>query len=92
MTGGMSAVSEAAPEVLVQSIIDIYAEVLDETPDAIDAASDFFECGGNSLMAAVAVAHFRRGFGIRLTVRDLFDTRTPQRVSELVAARLPVEG
>jgi acyl transferase domain-containing protein len=44
--------------------------------DAIDHDDDFYDLGGNSLLATQAVSRLRRAFDIELSVRVLFDQTT----------------
>ncbi|MFI5957611.1 SDR family NAD(P)-dependent oxidoreductase [Cryptosporangium sp. NPDC051539] len=56
--------------------------------DSLDARSDFFELGGNSLGAVELMSAIRAEFGVRLSVVSLFDHPT----LGSFAARLAVEG
>ncbi|MGW6695737.1 amino acid adenylation domain-containing protein, partial [Rhodococcus sp. NPDC054953] len=50
--------------------------------ERIGADDDFFELGGNSLIATRAIARFNAEFGVRIDVREFFDAPT---VAELAA-------
>ncbi|MEU0005142.1 non-ribosomal peptide synthase/polyketide synthase [Streptomyces sp. NPDC006314] len=66
-----------------RALAAIWADVLGV--DAVGAADDFFELGGDSILAARTLARIRDGLGVRLTVRDVFTART-------VAALAPLLG
>jgi len=55
-------------------LVSIWAEVLKLDEVGID--DDFFELGGNSLTATQVVSRLWGGRGVRITVRDIFETRT----------------
>ncbi|MEV6835684.1 non-ribosomal peptide synthase/polyketide synthase [Streptomyces sp. NPDC051133] len=66
-----------------RALAEIWADVLGL--DAVGATDDFFELGGDSILAARALARIREDLGVRLTVRDVFTART-------VAALAPLLG
>ncbi|WP_370949849.1 amino acid adenylation domain-containing protein [Amycolatopsis sp. cg5] len=63
-----------------QTIADIWSDVLGV--EDIDVEKDFFELGGNSLLAFRVVPRMRAALGVELPIRVLFDTRT---VADLAA-------
>ncbi len=62
-------------------MIDAFVTAFGEEED-IKADSDFFDLGGNSLLAARVAAHIRRSLEIRVTVREIFDARTIKVIAE----------
>ncbi|MEW2513259.1 non-ribosomal peptide synthase/polyketide synthase [Streptomyces sp. NPDC046870] len=66
-----------------RALARIWAEVLGV--DAVGVTDDFFDLGGESILAARALARIRDELGVRLTVRDVFTART-------VAALAPLLG
>ncbi|GAA2816379.1 hypothetical protein GCM10010452_50810 [Crossiella cryophila] len=64
-----------APEGLAeQTLAALFAEVLGL--DAVSAEHDFFAAGGQSLLAGVLVNRIRAVLGVRVELRQLFDTPT----------------
>ncbi|WP_330230095.1 amino acid adenylation domain-containing protein [Nocardia sp. NBC_00508] len=64
----------AEPRTEVERVLaSIFAEVLDTE---IGVEDSFFEMGGNSLIAARAVARINAALGTALTIRDLFEAAT----------------
>ncbi|UXY17813.1 amino acid adenylation domain-containing protein [Streptomyces cynarae] len=61
----------------------IWADVLGVDP--IGTADDFFDLGGDSILAARTLARIREDLGVRLHVRDVFTART-------IAALAPLLG
>ncbi|WP_194813675.1 non-ribosomal peptide synthetase [Nocardia sp. XZ_19_385] len=84
-----------------RTLAAIFAEVLDLEPSEIGTADNFFDLGGNSLVAARAVARINAALGAGLTIRDLFEaasiaaltvrfaTHTPTETPKLVAGERP---
>ncbi len=63
---------------------EIWCELLGV--DRVDARDDFFELGGHSLLATRVLARVDQAFGARLSLRDVFDAPTLERLSERVEA------
>ncbi|KAA0920607.1 non-ribosomal peptide synthetase, partial [Streptomyces apricus] len=61
----------------------VWADVLGT--DAVGVEDDFFDLGGDSILAARTLARIREELGVRLSVRDVFTART-------VAALAPLLG
>ncbi|GGK15975.1 hypothetical protein GCM10011583_54810 [Streptomyces camponoticapitis] len=74
---------------LAATVGRVWSAVLGEEDIAED--DDFFELGGNSLVAVQLVAQIRKATGVRLPMRTLFDSPTvagmATRIAELRAAR-----
>ncbi|MDF1653801.1 MAG: amino acid adenylation domain-containing protein [Coxiellaceae bacterium] len=56
----------------------LFAKVLNSQAECIQHNSDFFELGGHSLKATQLVAHIRQELNTDISVRDVFELRTPQ--------------
>ncbi|MEV6095201.1 amino acid adenylation domain-containing protein [Nocardia sp. NPDC051981] len=67
-----------------ESVADVFAELLGA--DRVGADDDFFELGGNSLIATRAVARINAALDANVAVRELFETAT---VSGLAARIVP---
>jgi acyl carrier protein len=70
-------------------VAQIWRTVLSE--DEIDAADDFFDLGGNSLLAMQVMVRVRRRFRIEIPIRALFDNPTLAGFSRAVEAAPRVE-
>ncbi|MEU2060470.1 non-ribosomal peptide synthase/polyketide synthase [Streptomyces sp. NPDC013455] len=66
-----------------RALAAIWADVLGV--DAVGVTDDFFDLGGESILAARALSRIREELGVRLTVRDVFTART-------IAALAPLLG
>ncbi|WEO93119.1 non-ribosomal peptide synthase/polyketide synthase [Streptomyces sp. FXJ1.172] len=65
-----------------RALAAIWAEVLGD--DAVGVTDDFFDLGGDSILAARTLSRIRDEFGARLTVRDVFTARTVAALAELL--------
>jgi acyl carrier protein len=65
-------------------VIQIFRRVLD-TPE-VDASSDFFDLGGDSLLATRVLSAIARDFGLELQYEDFVDEPTPEGLFAKVAA------
>jgi acyl carrier protein len=67
---------EAAPITMPVNadVAEIWQAVLRE--DDINSADDFFDLGGNSLLAMQVIVRVRRRFGIDIPIRAIFDNPT----------------
>jgi hypothetical protein len=65
-------------------IVRIFRRVLD-TPE-VNASSDFFELGGDSLLATRVLSALARDFGTELMYEDFVDDPTPDGLFARVAA------
>ena len=65
-------------------IVHIFRRVLD-IPE-VDAGSDFFELGGDSLLATRVLSAIARDFGTELLYDDFVENPTPQELFNTVSA------
>ena len=68
-------------------IVQIFRRVLD-TPE-VNASSDFFELGGDSLLATRVLSAIARDFGTELMYEDFVDDPSPDGLFAKVAAVAP---
>lgn len=67
-----------------EHIVQIYRRVLDT--HEVDADSDFFDLGGDSLLATRVLSAIARDFGNELEYDDIVQNPTPAGLCGLVAA------
>jgi aryl carrier-like protein len=84
--------TEAAPHAdplahVEAAIRSIWVELLDEP--SVDVEDDFFDVGGNSLLAILLVAQIRSLLGVQLSLEDVFRTPTIAALSQLALRREP---
>ncbi len=82
-TGGAGA-APATP--LEAALAEIFGEVLGLA--AVGADDDFFSLGGHSLLATRVLSRVRRGFGVALQPRALFDAPSVTALARLVEAAM----
>jgi acyl carrier protein len=68
-----------------RTIVGIFGEVLDRP--GVSAEDNFFDIGGNSLKAMLAVSRIKKTFGIKLSVRTLYGGATVRTVAAVVDER-----
>jgi acyl carrier protein len=66
------------------NIVQIFRRVLN-TPE-VNASSDFFELGGDSLLATRVLSAIARDFGLELLFEDFLDDPSPDGLFAKVAA------
>ncbi len=76
----------SAPRNPVEEVLaGLWAELLRQ--DRVGIHDDFFDLGGHSLLATQLVSRVRTAFGVELSVRQLFDNPTLERLARVVAAQ-----
>ncbi|MGW6727522.1 non-ribosomal peptide synthase/polyketide synthase [Nocardia sp. NPDC055029] len=65
-----------------RAVAAMFGELLDVETVGLD--DDFFRLGGNSLIATRAIARLQANFGVRVDVRDFFDSPTVAVLAKLV--------
>jgi hypothetical protein len=76
-----------APQTPVEEIVaGIYEEVL--KLDRVGRNEDFFEIGGQSLLATKVVLRVRKALGIEIGVKDIFKNATPEGLGRLIEEAL----
>ncbi|MEV5649232.1 amino acid adenylation domain-containing protein [Nocardia sp. NPDC052254] len=78
-----------APSTPVEEIVaEVFAALLvpgvDDQPGRVGADDDFFELGGNSLLAAQAAARIGSALGVRVPVQLMFESSTVAALAEQV--------
>ncbi len=77
--------AEAPRTEVERTLVAIFAEVLGLAEAEIGTGDSFFDLGGNSLVAARAVARINAALATGLTIRDLFEAGTVAAVAERFA-------
>ncbi|WHX16265.1 amino acid adenylation domain-containing protein [Streptomyces malaysiensis subsp. malaysiensis] len=79
----------AGSDSALAALVDIFAEALPGS--AVDADTDFFRAGGDSIVA-ITVVNRARALGLPIAPRDVFLRRTPRALAGNVATRPPREA
>jgi amino acid adenylation domain-containing protein len=80
-------ISDTSPtEIITARIGEIMASLL--RVKQVTTESDFFALGGNSLLGAQLAYQIQREYRIDLGVKDIFEAKTPGRITELLHARM----
>lgn len=74
-------------------IAQTFADLLLMQAEDLDPESDFFEMGGDSILAGRAIVRLRPLFpATRISIRDLFNAPTPRALAEAIAGRPRTPG
>lgn len=68
-------------------IVEIFTTLLG---DDANRETDFFDAGGDSILAARVIARLRQSLAARVSMRDLFQARTPAALALAIVGRTPV--
>jgi len=72
-----------APDtVTAEDIAGLFRRIL-ETPE-VEPDSDFFDLGGDSLLATRVLSAVAREFGLELTIADFMDAASPGALAKLI--------
>ena len=71
-----------------ETLLPIFAEVLEMAPAEISVTDDFFALGGHSLAAARALAEITEATGVTLRLRQVFEASDLKSLARLVEAEL----
>jgi acyl-coenzyme A synthetase/AMP-(fatty) acid ligase/acyl carrier protein len=86
---GSGETNPVAPEGEVEThIAEVFAELLGHE---VGAHSDFFQSGGNSILAIQLIAAIQGAYGIDLPIRAVFEGPTVATLAEVVEARIRAE-
>jgi phthiocerol/phenolphthiocerol synthesis type-I polyketide synthase E len=66
------------------ALVSLWRDVLGD--DAAGPDDDFFELGGESLLAVKVIARVHKAFGVTLSMTDLWDSPTPRGVARRIGA------
>merc|ERR1711956_107889 len=68
-----------------EALHHVWCEVLLVPPSNLSVTADFFHLGGHSLLAARCAGVLARRYGFHLSVEEILNRRTIERISEVVA-------
>ncbi|MFE9429215.1 acyl carrier protein [Kitasatospora sp. NPDC006697] len=68
---------------------ELFAELLELTPEQVGPEDDFFHLGGNSQLAIRLAARVRNRLQVKLAVADVFDAPTVAGLADRVAQAPP---
>jgi acyl carrier protein len=75
-------------EQIVERIVQLFAQELGVSPDAVGSDTHFLFTGGDSLNAESLVVAVAAEFSLRLKTAVLLDAPTPRALARVVMARL----
>ena len=70
-------------------MLEVWMEVLRNK--SIDLDSNFFDVGGHSLSAASLTSRIYNVFGVKLSLKQLFEAATPKQCCELIGNYIPAK-
>ena len=73
-------------------LLALFGEILGF--EAVGVDDDFFDLGGHSLMVTRLVSRIRVRFGVRVSIRDVFESPTVRQLAKVIEAKLvdEIEG
>src|SRR5690606_40801263 len=69
-------------------LVQIWAELLNMDEEKISVSDDFFDLGGNSLIAIQLLTAINKNYGIQLELQEVFKLKTIGGLSELIDLEL----
>ncbi|WP_164503864.1 non-ribosomal peptide synthetase [Rickettsiales endosymbiont of Stachyamoeba lipophora] len=72
---------------LEKELCAIWGEVLGIEPDKISIQDDFFRLGGDSIISIQLVSRIRRKLGLNITVKDIFNFKSIERLYDNVLSK-----
>ncbi|MEV7601074.1 phosphopantetheine-binding protein [Kitasatospora sp. NPDC089797] len=76
--------TEPAAPATEEALAAVFRRVLER--EDVTADSDFFDLGGDSLVATRVLSAVARAHGVELTLADFLSAPTPARLAERIAA------
>ncbi len=75
---------EAPVNDIEETLVDIWSEVLKLEDGKLSVTGDFFDLGGNSLIAIQITTAINKHFGIQIELQEIFKLKTVRKLSELI--------
>ncbi|CAL2108048.1 conserved hypothetical protein [Tenacibaculum sp. 190524A02b] len=72
-----------------KQLLNVFKELLDD--DAINILDNFFEIGGNSLLAVQLTSRIHKEFGVKLTLKELFKNSVIKELAKLISLKERVD-
>jgi acyl carrier protein len=73
--------------VTAEAIVGLFQQVLET--DEVQPDSDFFDQGGDSLLATRVLSAVARRYGVELTITELMDAASPAALAKLIKHTVP---
>lgn len=75
--------------VITDEIEAIWRETLEiEDDEPVDRTKSFFELGGNSLMAMIAIDEIQEKYSCKLEISELYENNTIEKLGQLVGNKI----
>ncbi|MBD3628494.1 non-ribosomal peptide synthetase [Cyclobacterium sp.] len=81
---------EAPSSILENDLLEIWKKVLQF--DGLGVKDDFFDCGGNSLLAIRLIGRIKESLGLDISISDLFGHPSVRQISALIERKGLKEG
>jgi acyl carrier protein len=75
-------VSQGTRVVRLPALVDLFRQVLED--EEVTSDSDFFTCGGDSLLATRVISRIARDYDIELTFAEFTQAPTPRALRALL--------